>query len=382
MTVSLNGTSQYFVMSGLTATTTYGLNITLGTGHLPNGFGPPVESIAQLVSTRASFDSAGYIRTLDAIYFNTGPTLQVDSGPVWNSGNQPQAATADAELSDNCVLKIRDVTIATNTLSSYGDGNQNVMHLFGEYTSGGGEKFLAANVNQIDLLEDGTDSVLATFDLTTPAASYTNSGITLEFVGYSATDSDPPVFDVGPTVTATSNSGHTISSTMDEDCTIYGVRLVDGAATPTAAQVKAGQDSTGSAAPEAQNAAALASASQDLVFTGGSISTPYKYCIVAEDGSGNLTSDVNVQVLSATTSAGTIAITGNSLTYGAAFNGTYSGIGSLSTPITLTDTGGNTLNVTIVDGGGGNFSGTMPSLPQSGSSNLLLIGNVTITGSP
>lgn len=96
-----------------------------------------------------------------------------------------------------------------------------------------------------------------------------------------AADTAAPTFVSGPEVSATTDSGHTLSATLDEAGTLYGVRLANGAGAPNSAQVKAGQDSTGSAAPEAKSAVAANSA--DLVFSTGSASTAYDYYIVAED---------------------------------------------------------------------------------------------------
>lgn len=192
-------------------------------------------------------------------------------------------------------------------------------------------------------------------------------------------DVTPPNFDAGPTVTVSTNTGHTIASTINENGTIYGVRLADGATAPTSAQVKAGNDSTDSAAPEAKSVSASGGVSADLVFSTGSLSTAYDYYIVAEDSSANL--QATPTLVEATTEAGTISITGGVLQYGQAFTFTYTGIASVSTPITIgPDSQGNTLDVAITDNGDGTGSGTMPALPSSGSSALILIENgLTVT---
>lgn len=224
---------------------------------------------------------------------------------------------------------------------------------------------------------------------TTPSVDYNASGgggyypgmHSLEVKEAAGGDTNPPNFNpgAGPTVTVSTNTGHTISSTIDENGTIYGVRLADGATAPTSAQVKAGNDSTDSAAPEAKSVSASSGVSADLVFSTGSLSTAYDYYIVAEDSSGNL--QATPTLVEATTEAGTISITGGVLQYGQPFTFTYTGIASVSTPITIgPDSQGNTLDVAITDNGDGTGSGTMPALPSSGSSALILIENgLTVT---
>lgn len=116
-----------------------------------------------------------------------------------------------------------------------------------------------------------------------------------------ASDTTPPTFDTAPNVTATTETGHSISATLNEAGTIYGVRLANGATAPSSAQVKAGQDSTGSAAPEAKSGAAANSAT--LVFSAGSASTAYDYYIVAEDDEGTPNVQASPTLVEATTAA-------------------------------------------------------------------------------
>lgn len=148
------------------------------------------------------------------------------------------------------------------------------------------------NGDQISALIDGVERVPPVTDTTYTAAGlagfYHRVGsefgdITVDNISGDtlAADTTAPTFTVAPAVTATTSSGHTISATLDEPGTLYGVRLANGAVAPNSAQVKAGQDSTGAAAPEAKSAAAANSA--DLVFSTGAASTAYDYYIVAED---------------------------------------------------------------------------------------------------
>jgi len=116
-------------------------------------------------------------------------------------------------------------------------------------------------------------------------------------------DTIAPVFTVAPIASNPTQVGHDISTTLDEDGTIYAVRLASGSAAPSSAQVKAGQDSTGSPAFEAQNVAATASVQASMTFNGASASTSYDYYVVAEDDEATPNIQVSPALVSATTAA-------------------------------------------------------------------------------
>lgn len=208
-------------------------------------------------------------------------------------------------------------------------------------------------------------------------------GVAME-IAEETVDSLPPVFNSGPTVTATSSTGHTISLTANENCTIYGVRLAAGATAPSSAQVKAGQDAASSAAPEATSSAAALGVAEELTFSTGSPATSYDYYFVAEDASANLQASPS-SLLAQSTEAGTLTITGGVLTFGAGFTFQYTGFSAITTTMTIgPDSQGNTLSVPVVDNGPSpaTCAGTMPSLPVSGSASRILIEDgltVTIT---
>ncbi|MEW8139328.1 MAG: heparin lyase I family protein [Candidatus Thiodiazotropha endolucinida] len=132
-------------------------------------------------------------------------------------------------------------------------------------------------------------------DISTSAGVATDSG---------GGDTTPPVFTAGPAAANPTTSGHDIQATLDEDGTIYAVRLPDGAAAPSSAQVKAGQDSTGSPAPEADSVAATASVQASITFSGGAAGIPYDYYVVAEDDEGTPNLQASPTLVEATTTAG------------------------------------------------------------------------------
>jgi hypothetical protein len=118
-----------------------------------------------------------------------------------------------------------------------------------------------------------------------------------------AADTTAPTFDTAPAVTATSTTGHTIASTLNETGTLYGVRLASGATAPSSAQVVAGQNNTGAAALEAVSVAATAATNANLVFSTGAASTAYDYYIVAQDDEGTPNLQAAPTLVSATTAA-------------------------------------------------------------------------------
>lgn len=152
------------------------------------------------------------------------------------------------------------------------------------------------------------------------AGTYQNMvALGLVVKGAAAADTTPPVFTVVPAAANITQTGCDITATIDEDGTIYAVRLVDGAAAPSSVQVKAGQDSTGSAAPEAKSVAATAATQASMTFSTGSASTPYDYYVVAEDDEGSPNLQASPTLVEATTA--TPAFTIDSLSAGPYYAG-------------------------------------------------------------
>lgn len=359
--INLNRTDQHIKVSGL-SDIDYKINITIGANGGPdsgdggwlirlgyaNVFGDRIDSIAG-----------------DKSYIYGNTTLQIDAGTVYSSSVVPSNATIFPLMVNGAVVKIENFTPTGG-----------IFTLFGLYNDTLGMHF---DVSQIEIRLQSDNTLVATFDTSTPAAQYTNNGITLDIVNYSSPDTTAPVLTPTPTAGTATANGHTITATADENCTIYAVMLADGATAPSADQVIAGQDGNGTAGLQARNGAATANVSLDLLaFNAGAASTAYDYYVTAQDATGNKTTPI---LINATTNSGTFAITGGTLTYGAAFTFTYSGMASVASPIVIgPDSQGKSLNVTVNDLGGGNGNGTMPALPSSGSSSLILIeDNLTVT---
>lgn len=121
-------------------------------------------------------------------------------------------------------------------------------------------------------------------------------------------DTTAPTFDVAPSVESVTSSGFTPAASIDEAGKIYYVVVADGASAPSAAQVKAGQNATGSAAVAADSATVSSSSftSSFSAITSLSENTAYDVYFVAEDdeGTSNLQSSVTkVDVTTADVSA-------------------------------------------------------------------------------
>lgn len=145
-----------------------------------------------------------------------------------------------------------------------------------------------------DVNDSGNDHILGIDDV---SVSFTT--------GTPPADTTPPVFASGsPSTSGVTTSGFTLSSTINEVGTTYYVVLPSGAAAPTAAQVKAGQNASGTAVAANLRGSiinATANTAATAAVSGLSGSTAYDVYVVAEDGVPNLqTTPVKVTVTTLT----------------------------------------------------------------------------------
>lgn len=181
------------------------------------------------------------------------------------------------------------------------------------------------------------------------------SGVTLGVDGaFVAGDSTPPSFENStPAVSGTTLSQTTLTVRLNEIGTAYYVVVADGAGGPSSAQVKAGQDSGGSAAL-ANGSLNVSSASTDFTdtVTGLSAATAYDIYVVAEDDEGTPNLQSSATKVDVTTDAPDS-------------DGDLTAAGSVSEPVgldTTVDTVGEAVDVfdfTLSDGG------TSDGLPMS-----------------
>lgn len=112
-------------------------------------------------------------------------------------------------------------------------------------------------------------------------------------------DTTAPVFaETYPSISDIVADGFTVNGQIDEDGTMYFVVLPDSATAPTAAQIKAGQDSTGTDVPAGYSGSVelIADVAGSATASGLTSSTAYDVYVVAEDAFGNLTSPVKLDV--------------------------------------------------------------------------------------
>ena len=105
-----------------------------------------------------------------------------------------------------------------------------------------------------------------------------------------------PSFDDQPSVGSVTSTGFTPSASIDEAGVIYYVVVPDGAAAPTASQLKLGHNSGNFPAPKAASETVSSSpfTSSFSAITSLSASTAYDVYFVAEDNDGNLSSIIKV----------------------------------------------------------------------------------------
>jgi hypothetical protein len=207
--------------------------------------------------------------------------------------------------------------VQSYSINGLNDASTYDLEIFGSVTStdrtlganvnGGAEQTLFVSFNTTNtLIFAGISPVSGVITVNLRKLSGSNAYINASRISAAAADTTAPAFDTAPAVTATSETGHTIASTLNETGTIYGVRLASGATAPSAPQVVAGQNSAGTAALEAVSVAATAATNANLEFLNGAASTAYDYYIVAEDDEGNPNLQAAPTLVSETTAAAAV----------------------------------------------------------------------------
>lgn len=317
----------------------------------------------------------------------TGENSSIDATCVEVAGAETASvAAAIVQSASNTRYQNGTPLLNTVTLSAFASGT-NATYITGSSLQGNG--FEAPEAGYTAISPAITNDAGAWYKLTADTspgykASFTFAettyGIAMEIAEAGGPDIDPPDFTSGPTVSATSSTGHSFTFTLNENCTVYAVRLDDGATSPSDAQIEAGTDAS-DVSVESKSVSVSSGVEGTFTFSTGSLSTAYDYHFIAKDAAGNIRR-VSPHI-DATTAAGTFSITGGVLRFGAAFDFTYTGLASVASPITIgPDSQGNTMTVAVTDNGPSPNvgSGTMPSLPASGSASRILIeDNLTVT---
>ena len=122
-------------------------------------------------------------------------------------------------------------------------------------------------------------------------------------IGGTPGDSDPPSYTTAPFITGFTDTTATvqfIATDVNFPITLWAVRLADAATAPSAAQVKAGTDSTDSAAPNNSTTVGTGVLGS-VTFAGLTQSTAYDIFVAAEDNIGNITTVAKLDVTTAAT---------------------------------------------------------------------------------
>ena len=122
----------------------------------------------------------------------------------------------------------------------------------------------------------------------------------IDGIGSGGTNTTPPVI-LSASVTGIAPNSATLQVTVDERATGYYVLLPSGTVTPTALQVKAGQNSSGQVAA-LRGSGPLFSGTNQFALAGLVPNTLYVVCFTAEDTNGNL--QTNVRTVSFSTVLG------------------------------------------------------------------------------
>lgn len=122
-----------------------------------------------------------------------------------------------------------------------------------------------------------------------------------QWIEYASADVDPPTFTVAPAASAIGQTSATITATINETGSIFWVAVPQGDATPSVAQVIAGQNAAGGAPIDAGSAVATTSLSE--VASGFTAATDYKFCVVAQDDEPTPNVQAAVTVVNFTTAS-------------------------------------------------------------------------------
>jgi hypothetical protein len=276
-------------------------------------FGNP----SQVATTPASIDVNN--GSVDVTFTRVGASsssaltngITVGTSSAWelwgyNSGNSNMAGNYGVVLDTN--LGIEGPTSATITLSGLNIGTQYRIQFFADSTGSNSQTILgSAAMNTL-----GGQHVTGTFtaDALSQVLTMTRNtdfgvanALTIGVVA-SGGDTTPPEWTATwPQAAPLSTTSLTVRARINEAGTAYYVVLANGASAPTAAQVKAGNDSTNSAALGSGSIPLTANTEATAPVTGLTTDSTYGVYFVAEDAAPNLQPSPSVVSVSLSSSA-------------------------------------------------------------------------------
>lgn len=296
----------------MTGTPNAGQNCTVDADCYPSDTAPPiVNSINRSGSPAANATTMAFVVTFN----ESASNVSTDDFQLTTSG------TAAGTIASVSAATGTAITININSISGAGTLRLD----------------LKANTNIKDSSNNGggTNGYVAAF---TSGQTHT-------------VDLAAPVFQNStPSLSGTTDSATTLTVRLNETGTAYYVVVADGAAAPSAAQVKAGQNNAGAAALKS-GSINISNNSTDFTanITGLIAGTSYDVYVVAEDSVTNLQAstskvDVTTQSLSPTISSATYDASTGILTVSGS-NITNNGVIDVS-KLTLTGEGGTTYTLT------------------------------------
>jgi len=230
--------------------------------------------------------------------FGGSPTVTVTASDVTVANDGSTTYTVSVRYQGATVSPINESTIGINDIT---------------VKNSSGTSLTIASANIISGLD--TNDTTVNYTVTPPGGSWDNSdsgtytvGIvnasvsddagkqtagnlsaeTFEVSMVPVADTTPPTFDIAPSLGSVTTSGFTPSASINEAGTIYYVVVENGATAPSVAQVKAGQNASGSAALASGNSIVSSSpfTSSFSAITTLNASTNYDVYFVAGDDEG------------------------------------------------------------------------------------------------
>ncbi|REE02117.1 Ig-like domain-containing protein [Marinoscillum furvescens] len=211
-------------------------------------------------------------------------------------GNVSVFDASDNPIADNATFSFKNIPYGTTTDTTFtivneglGDLVLNVPALTHDTTYAfiapyGAATNVAPN-DSIDLtVRFAPDTAVNYTDVVTLGSNDADSPYVINLTG-DGLDEVPPVFENStPAVSAISASGFTLSVDLDEPGTIYYVVVADGDSPPDTAQVKAGNNASGSAAfASGSQAVSTGNFDHDFTVSGLTADTNYDIYVFAED---------------------------------------------------------------------------------------------------
>ena len=290
------------VSTGVTALAGANFGVTTGTTTIVNNGSVDVE-FKSLRSGQSATLSNGITVAADSTWGNWG----------FAGGNSPVTGNFGVVLDSNLGIELNvPVSLfASITLSGLTIGTQYQIQFFADSTGNNGQTISGSgNMDSKNgqfvtgtFTADADSQVLTVTRATGNAQFAVANALTIGTAGSGPDTTSPAWIATWPQANPLSPTSLIARAKINEAGTAYYVVLADGAAAPSAAQVKAGTDSTGSPALAAGNLTLAATTEATTPVAGLSPSTAYDVWFVAQDAAASPNLQVSPIMVDATTLA-------------------------------------------------------------------------------